>query len=240
MSNLSEFGISGTRPDAVKAKCRGMMNWKLPNQLTVGRIVLAGAFFVVLGMYSPGMADGWWLLNAAMVLYIIAAVTDVLDGYLARKMQATSVFGRIVDPFVDKVLVVGAFAMLAGANFSMTSQAGVASFESDLPAWLTGRMASGVQAWMVVVIMAREFVVSAVRGYSESQGRVFPSTSAGKIKMFLQSVAICAVLFQMANAPDASWAVCVKLAAVWGAVAATVLSGLVYIGGARRLLISNE
>jgi len=216
------------------------MNWKLPNQLTVGRIVLAGAFFVVLGLYCPSASSGWWLLNVAFVLYIIAAITDVLDGYLARKMQATSAFGRIVDPFVDKVLVVGAFAMLAGANFAMGAGADGASFESDLPAWLTGRMTSGVQAWMVVVIMAREFVVSAVRGYSESQGRIFPATQAGKIKMFLQSFAICAVLFQMANTPDAVWAVCVKLAAVWLAVAATVFSGLVYIGKARRLLVSNE
>ena len=106
------------------------MNWKLPNQLTVGRIALAGVFFVLLGVYRPLDAGGGpvlssskepsWLLNAAFVLYIVAGMTDVLDGYLARKMNVTSAFGRLVDPFVDKVLVVGAFAMLAVSYTHLT------------------------------------------------------------------------------------------------------------------------
>lgn len=214
------------------------MNWKLPNQLTVGRIVLAGVFFVLLGLYEQGTATGRWLLNAAFVLYIIAGVTDVLDGYLARKMNITSAFGRILDPFVDKVLVVGAFAMFTGSNFAMPH--GASGFENSLPFWLTGKMASAVQAWMVVAIVGREFLVSAVRGYSESCGVKFPATPAGKIKMFVQSVAICTVLYQLANLPTAQWAVCVKIVMVWLAVAVTIVSGLVYIGKAHRLLLSNE
>ena len=211
------------------------MNWKLPNQLTASRIVLAAIFFVLLGFYrSDQQTAACWLLNIAFVVYIIAGVTDVLDGYLARKWNITSAFGRIVDPFVDKVLVVGTFAMLAGWNF-----AGTTGYEGTLPAWLTGRMASSVQAWMVVVVMAREFIVSAIRGYSESQGIKFPATSAGKIKMFVQSLAICVLLFQLANLPGVPWAIWVKIILVWAAVIVTAVSGLAYVRQARSLLIGS-
>lgn len=216
------------------------MNWKLPNQLTVGRIALAGLFFVFLGIYEQGTAAGQWLLLASFVLYIVAGLTDILDGYLARRMKLVSAFGRIVDPFVDKVLVVGAFVMLTGSNYVLGANAApVSSFERGLPHYLTGHMASAVQAWMVVAILAREFIVSAVRGYSESCGIKFPATSAGKFKMFIQSVAICCILFQLAYLPTAVWAVCVKIAVVWLSVIVTVLSGLVYVGRARRLLIAD-
>ncbi len=214
------------------------MNWKLPNQLTIGRIVLAAMFFVLLGMYEPARWWSNWLMNAAFVIYLVAGITDILDGYLARKWNLTSAFGRITDPFVDKVLVVGAFAMLAGSNFVM--QASAADVERGLPRWITGNMATGVQAWMVVVIMAREFIVSAVRGYSESQGIKFPATPAGKIKMFVQSFAICAVLYQLANAPSAAWAIYLKVGSVWLSVIITVLSGLAYVGKARHLLSSDH
>ncbi len=228
------------------------MNWKLPNQLTIARIILAAVFFVLLGLYERGGSSGRWLLNAAFVVYIIAGITDVLDGHIARKYNWTSAFGRISDPFVDKVLVVGAFAMLAGSNFAMPGAISiqapyldvnighVSRFEWELPRWLSGHMLSAVQAWMVVVIMSRELVVSAVRGYSESQGIDFPATPAGKIKMFVQSLAICVVLYQQANIPDAAWAVVVKVAAVWLAVITTVLSGLAYVGKARRVMILQD
>jgi len=215
------------------------MNWKLPNQLTVGRIALAAAFFVLLGLYEAGTESGRWLLNSAFVLYILAGITDVLDGYLARKMKVTSAFGRIADPFVDKVLVVGAFAMLAGSNYALQPEI-AGEFERSLPFWISGQMASAVQAWMVVVIMGREFIVSAVRGYSESCGVKFPATPAGKIKMFVQSVAICSILYQLANLPQAIWGVYVKVILVWLALAVTVISGLAYIGKARKLLASDE
>jgi len=214
------------------------MNWKLPNQLTVGRIAISAIFFVLLGLYEPHTAWGCWVLNGAFVLYLVAGVTDVLDGYLARRMKVESAFGRISDPFVDKVLVVGAFAMLAGSNFAL--QGGAKSLDHTLERWLTGGMASAVQAWMVVVILAREFIVSAVRGYSESRGVNFPATSAGKIKMFVQSVAICTILLQLANLPNASWIIYLKIGMVWLAVAVTVVSGLAYVGKARRLLAGDE
>jgi len=213
------------------------MNWRLPNQLTVGRLLLAGVFFVLLALYDAPAAEHGWLLDVSLVVYLLAGLTDVLDGYLARKWNVVSAFGRITDPFVDKVLVCGAFALLTGSNFVFGDSAG--DFERSLPFWLTGHMASGVQAWMVVVVMAREFIVSGVRGYSESQGQTFPATVYGKVKLFTQSLAICAVLVQLGNFPRTDWAVIVRLALVWVSVLATVLSGLAYVNRARRLLASD-
>jgi CDP-diacylglycerol--glycerol-3-phosphate 3-phosphatidyltransferase len=217
------------------------MKWTIPNQLTVARIGLAGGFFVLLGLYEHGAAGTQWLLNAALGVYLVAGITDVLDGWIARRWNLTSAFGRIADPFVDKVLVVGAFVMLAGLNFAFQAGQGRNVPDAGLPVWLTGHMLSGVQAWMVVAILAREFVVSAVRGYSESQGIKFPANSAGKIKMAVQSVAICLVLFQLANFPDCVFLIYAKVALVWAAMIVTVLSGLVYVGKARKLLgLSSE
>ncbi|MCY2931833.1 MAG: CDP-alcohol phosphatidyltransferase family protein [Planctomycetota bacterium] len=205
------------------------MNWKVPNQLTVGRIGLAAGFFALVGVYAPGSEN---LLTVALVVYLIAGITDILDGYLARKLNVTSAFGRIVDPFVDKVLVVGAFAMLAGPNFAGPTP--------GIPVWLTGRMMSAVQPWMVVVILAREFVVSAVRGYSESLGIKFPATLAGKVKMFVQSAAICGILVQLAYLPDQEWAIYGKIGLVWLSVIVTVVSAFNYVGKARKILFNDE
>jgi len=218
------------------------MNWNIPNQLTVGRVVLAVGFFALLGLYEQGTVMGQWLLNIAFVVYIVAGITDVLDGYLARKLNQTSAFGRMVDPIVDKILVIGAFIMLTGNNFAMqTDGAGaVSQFEQSLPFWLTGGMGSAVQAWMVVAILVRELVVSGVRGYSESRGRNFPATYGGKIKMFVQSVTVCTVLYQLANVRAPAWAVITKISVVWLAVIVTVGSGLFYVGKAREALLGDE
>lgn len=210
------------------------MNWKLPNQLTIGRIVLSLGFFALLAVYKQGTVCGRYLLNIAFIIYIVAGITDVLDGYLARKWKVTSAFGRMVDPIVDKVMVVGAFVMLAGRNFAVGDVAGVepTQLEASGPIWLTGGMVSGVQSWMVVAILVRELIVSAVRGYSESRGRVFPATVGGKVKMFIQSLAICVALFQVANLPESSWAAILKISLVWLAMLVTVGSGLIYMGKA--------
>ena len=216
------------------------MNWKLPNILTASRLPLGIAFFVLIGMYQPGSpsSNTAWL-TAALAVFVVAGVTDFLDGHLARKMNLVSAFGRIVDPFMDKVLVVGAFVMLIGPNFSFAG-GGYGEFELGLPRWLTGGMVSAVQPWMVVVILAREFIVSAARGFSESQGLAFPATSAGKIKFFVQVFAIGTILVQLAFVRQAPWAVCFKVGMVWLAVAATAASGLAYAGRIRRLLMTTD
>lgn len=217
------------------------MIWNLPNQLTIARIFIAAGFFVLLGVYRTGVEWAPALMGVAFVLFIIAGITDILDGQIARRTGQVTAFGRMVDPFVDKVLVVGAFVMLAGPNFALQQHVGIlAEQELRLPGWLTGGMASAVQPWMVVVILAREFIVSAIRGYSESQGIEFPAIPAGKLKMLLQTIAICSVLFVLAWTPTAIWAMWVKIITVWLAVLITVLSGVFYIDKAKALLLRSD
>jgi CDP-diacylglycerol---glycerol-3-phosphate 3-phosphatidyltransferase len=216
------------------------MNWKLPNLLTVGRLGLSLVFFALLANSNVAPSVGSGMLLACVAIYIIAAITDILDGYLARRWHMTSAFGRIADPFVDKVMVCGAFALLAGSNFAFPGGQPWGQVERSLPFWLHGGMASSVQAWMVVVLIAREFVISGIRGFSESQGQKFPATWAGKVKMFVQSLAICVILLQLAYWPDSAWAIAIKLVLVWLTVLVTVVSGLVYVGRAKALLAGGE
>lgn len=211
------------------------MNWKLPNLLTLGRLALSILFFVLLALSRAGAEPTSNLLTVGLVIYIIAGATDVLDGHLARKWQVQSAFGRIADPFVDKVMVCGGFALLAGVNFAM-----VGPSPSGAAEWLHGNMASGVQAWMVVVLVGREFIVSGIRGYSESQGVKFPATPAGKIKMLIQSIALSAALIKMAWLNDVAWAETTVLALVWLTVAVTVLSSLGYVGRTVRVMKMDE
>ncbi|MFG0292071.1 MAG: CDP-diacylglycerol--glycerol-3-phosphate 3-phosphatidyltransferase [Phycisphaerales bacterium JB050] len=153
---------------------------KLPNVLTAARLLFAVAFFVLLAVFNgSAYAATRWALPTAMVLFIVAAVTDFLDGYLARKWNAVSVFGRVMDPFADKILVLGAFVMLAGPNFRLDE---------------SGAMLSGVAPWMVVVIIARELLITSLRGLCESRGINFSATQAGKLKMVVQSVSVPLIL----------------------------------------------
>ena len=216
------------------------MKWTLPNQLTVSRIFLSAVFFVLLGLYNATSDSGPFLIGVGFVIFVLAGITDVLDGYLARRLAQQSAFGRIVDPFVDKILVVGAFVMLAAPNFIISADSVLSDVERSLPHWLTGGMISAVQPWMVVVVLAREFVISAIRGYSESQGIKFPATSAGKLKMLLQSLAIGTVLFCVAWTPELIWAMWVKIILVWLSVIATVVSAFFYVSRTGTLLRENE
>lgn len=214
------------------------MRWTAANQVTVGRIFIAAAFFVVIGLYDIDANPNLQLLGAGFVLYVIAALTDILDGYLARSRNEVSAFGRVADPIVDKVLVVGAFAMLAGPDYIL--QPGMYPIPESWPHWVTGGMASLIQPWMVVVILAREFIVSAVRGYSETLGVPFPAIGAGKLKMFAQSVAIGGVLFTQSWLPHAAWAWWTCIVTVWASVLLTVGSGVLYLYKARGVFVKGD
>ncbi len=86
---------------------------QVPNILTVLRLVLAAVFFIVLNQYRYDSGRSESLLLTAGVIFILAALTDAADGYLARRWHVESTFGRIMDPFCDKVLVIGAFIYLS-------------------------------------------------------------------------------------------------------------------------------
>lgn len=200
---------------------------QLPNQLTVLRLVLAGVFFLVLNQYRyPGGPPARWWLMAAMVLFVLAAMTDLLDGYLARRWHVESTFGRVMDPFCDKVLVLGAFIYLSGPRFVIAG----AVERGDL-----FTMVSGVYPWMVAVMLARELLVTGVRGEMEGTGVEFGANLFGKLKMILQSVGVPVILVIVGLDPMVSghaWLGLVRDVWVYSIVITTVLSGLPYLTGA--------
>lgn len=185
----------------------GRESLNLPNFVTVTRLVLA---FVLFSLIS---AQGWWLTSAA--LFVFAASTDALDGYLARKYKQITVLGRILDPFVDKVIVCGSFVFLLEKK---------------------GTPESGVTAWMVIAIIGREMFVSSLRGILEKEGKDFSASASGKAKMVLQCVAVTASLLSLSPDLGWSWLPQVRDGLLWLAVGVTIWSGLVYVIRAFTLL----
>ncbi len=200
----------------------------LPNGLTILRLVLAAAFFATLNAYRYPDTNTLWA-NVAAGLFILAAITDALDGWLARRWQVVSVFGRIMDPFCDKVLVLGGFIYLAGPRFVVPEWVRDDSFFT---------MSTGVYPWMVAVLLARELLVTGFRGEAEAMGQSFASAWAGKWKMILQSVAIPTVIFLVADFDTgaSAWARYTCYGVVYVTVIVTIWSGVPYLSRLRRIL----
>ncbi|MEM8781721.1 MAG: CDP-alcohol phosphatidyltransferase family protein [Planctomycetota bacterium] len=208
----------------------------IPNTLTLARLVLAAAFFGVLNVYRYGDADGNdpIVLLIAGVLFGLAAVTDALDGYYARKWHVESVFGRIVDPFADKILILGAVIYLASPRFLDPAAVAAGSIHT---------MVSGVYPWMVVVVLARELLVTSIRGVAERMGVDFSAKKLGKWKMILQSTVVPVVIVIVAIDPARDgwgWLAWVRDALVYATVLVTVLSGLPYVAGALRVMRTDK
>ena len=203
----------------------------LPNAITVIRLAMAAAFFAIIALkLSPTSAEGrqWWG-NAAFILFIAAALSDIADGYLARRWGVVTDFGRVMDPFVDKVLVLGAFVYLASPKFAEPEWSRAFGLE---PAGGEINCATGVASWMVVAVLARELLVTSLRGVLEARGIAFAADWSGKLKMFAQSAGIPTALFIAVNpgclaspgyrlAQDISvWTM--TLVTIWSAVPYTV------------------
>lgn len=213
----------------------------IPNALTIARVVLAILFFALLAWPGHGpwpfvrdidlassipitLESQLWLPAAALV-FILAAITDALDGYLARKWNVVSKFGRVMDPFADKILVLGAFVMLAGPQFRYVFPEG------------QRLLLSRVEPWMVVVILARELLVTSLRGVLESAGQDFSASLSGKLKMILQSIAVPFILLTLCfKTPwPGSTTQMVLDGVVWTTVIVTAISGVPYVLRAIRL-----
>lgn len=200
------------------------MRINVPNQITLSRLVLAVIFFVLLSWFNADKLDSQrWLLQVCFWIFLVAAITDIIDGMLARLMQSVTSFGRILDPVVDKLMVCGAFVLFASHHF-----------------WDTDRNLNitDVRPWMVVIILSRELLVSAVRSHAEGAGQEFGAAWIGKLKMFIQSATVCFILGQLAWKLDALEPV--RTAAVWATVAITILSALVYVHRARAFLLTTH
>jgi CDP-diacylglycerol--glycerol-3-phosphate 3-phosphatidyltransferase len=188
--------------------------------LTASRFFMAIAFFIIVGFYNARAARpaSWPVLDVAFSVFLIGVLTDVLDGYLARRMGHLTTFGRIADPFVDKIIVCGALAYFIGDQFL---RPGADGRLENLTGW---------QPWMVVLILARELLVTGMRSFSESHGIGFAATWSGKVKMILQCFAICWCIFYVAHWTDGpAWTRIIRDAGVWGTTAFTAISGLVYV-----------
>lgn len=196
----------------------------IPNQITLARLVLAVVFVVLLSLFQAGAPAAPAIAHAAFWVFLVAALTDVLDGYLARRWGQVTSFGRIVDPFVDKVIVCSAFLLFAGANFTDPA---------------TGHSLTHVAPWMAILILARELLVSALRAESEQTGRQYAALWAGKLKMFIQSFTACLVLGTIAF----GWAAPLEPAvapAVWLTVAITLASMISYVQRSWNTLFSRS
>ena len=199
MSNVDISTL--TTAVAVKRKAvLGRESLNMPNLVTGTRLLLS------LLLFSMISAGGWWISAAA--LFVFAASTDALDGYLARRYKQITVLGRILDPFVDKVIVCGSFVFLLEKQ---------------------GEADSGVNAWMVIIIIGREMFVSSRRGILEKEGKDFSASMAGKLKMTLQCVAVTVSLLSLSESLNWPWLPGVRDVLLWIAVGVTVWSGLIYV-----------
>lgn len=234
----------GREPGRTRSGNATGLQRNLPNVLTIGRVVLAGGFIALMTLPSYALAesDNRLLLGLALALFVTAALTDALDGYLARKWNVVSVFGRIMDPFADKVLVLGAFVMLAGPQFSMaifSEPLGLGESAGD-PIRVGSLQITGIQSWMVVVILARDLLVTSLRGMVEGRGKSFAALSAGKVKMVVQSVGIPLILatLMIVDRPTEGWARWIILVSAWGVTLLTAWSAIPYCLDARRKLMA--
>ena len=144
---------------------------------------------------------------------MIAGLTDIIDGKIARKLNVTSKFGRMMDPLADKVLVCGAFIC-----FALIGEPKL--FE------ITGINLKIIHWGTAGILILREVYVTVLRHIAEAKGINFAATTSGKIKMFLQSFAIGTIMVKMAHIKDAAWGNWFTAAIIIVTIALTVFSGL--------------
>ena len=166
----------------------------LPNKLTMGRIFAIPVFIVVFLMDYR---------IAAAVIFILAAVTDMLDGHIARKHNLVTNFGKLMDPLADKLLVMSALICMVEVG--------------------------DVAGWMVVVILGREFIITGMRQVAAAQGIVIAAVTTGKIKTITQMIAIPLLILE--NWPFTALGIPVPFDQIflWIALIMTIVSGAEYI-----------
>jgi CDP-diacylglycerol---glycerol-3-phosphate 3-phosphatidyltransferase len=180
--------------------------WNIPNLLTTARFALAIAVVALI--------DTQWYITA-VVVFLVAASTDWMDGYYARKYGQVTKLGRIFDPFVDKIIICGSFIALVAV------------------------VGSGIAAWMAIVVVGRELLVTSLRGIIEGSGRDFSASQLGKLKMVFQCVAVVASLLCVISDPPATWLNVTRWGSIWLAIGFTVYSGCDYVMAAARVLRSE-
>lgn len=180
----------------------------LPNVLTLSRIFLVPLLVAVLLRKESVQLDTGWLVVTreaiALLIFLSAVVTDLLDGYLARRRRQVTTTGKLLDPIADKILVSAALISLV---------------ELDR-----------VAAWMVVLIVSREFAVSALRNVALARGQTIAASEYGKAKMVSQVTAVSLLLL----APRSPVIEQLGYIALWLAIMITILSMVDYFRVFRR------
>jgi CDP-diacylglycerol--glycerol-3-phosphate 3-phosphatidyltransferase len=187
----------------------------IPNALTVGRLFLTVIFLgLIFCAARTGRDKPADLLLGAFILFVITGLTDIVDGYIARRFEVTSKFGRTVDPLADKFLVCGAFFCFALVQQPRMTTLGLSEGTMDIIRWGTA-----------IILFAREIIVQTLRQIAESRGVQFGAIWSGKLKMFLQSFGIGTVLIGWAyvTRPWGDWLTLVVYILM---VAITVFSGI--------------
>ena len=187
--------------------------WNVPNTLSLSRLPLAVVLFACI-------AHELWLVG--LVVFLVAAITDWLDGWWARRFQQFTAIGRSLDPLTDKVLVCGTFIYLI-----------------PVPS-------SHIMPWMVTVIIARELLITGLRGIVEATGKKFGADWFGKLKTVLQMTVLIGILllqtlrgqeWLMDVIPTLEYIYLVLLGAM---IFATIGSGVQYTIKAVKLLNNNQ
>lgn len=179
--------------------------YNVPNALTTARFALAIGVMLLIPMQSHGLA---------LILFTIAASTDWMDGYWARKYGQVTKLGRIFDPFVDKIIICGTFIALVEV--------------AD----------SGVASWMATTIVARELLVTSLRGMIEGSGGDFSANQLGKWKMVVQCAAAITILLALIYPTVTALAV-LGQGLLWAAILITIYSGWIYVFAAAKLMHSR-
>lgn len=178
----------------------------LPNHLTVSRFWMTAIMMLCMSIDFP------YAQIIALIIFLLASITDALDGYLARNFFGVTSFGKLMDPLADKVLVCAAFI-------------GFVELES-------------LRAWMVVLIIAREFMVTGMRLLMIEKGIVMPAGPWGKIKTTVQMIAIG--LYFLGLIWDVSWLPVPRSDFAWwlglGTALLTAWSGVVYFWQQRHTI----
>lgn len=145
----------------------------LPNYITLGRIIIVPLLVVVLLTPVAEQTFGISSYALAIIIFVIAALSDIVDGQLARRRKQVSTLGKFLDPIADKLLISAALIVLVEKHLA--------------------------PSWSVVVILGREFIITGLRSVAASEGIVIQAQSIGKIKMWAQCVAVVALLVAAAN-----------------------------------------
>lgn len=175
----------------------------LPNKLTMFRVILI-PFFVVFLLVDITPVDKW----IALAVFIIASLTDMLDGKIARKYNLVTNFGKFMDPLADKLLVCSAMICLVEL--------------------------SRIPAWVVIIIIAREFIISGFRLVASDNGVVIAASYWGKFKTVFQIVMICLMI---ADLPSLAL---VTQIVMWVAVVLTVVSLVDYLLKNKDVMRENQ